>query len=476
MRQIKSRLFFFSVLFGIFFCGSAFLFLRGTRDAGFDRHSETLSPQLPSGQSPDLPTLPASSSAPPGPQQLPKSPELQIHPEVKKVSQFFQAGKFRKAYMEARLLLLDEGSDDLLRNWLRQQWAGLVDAAAWEYIREDRCEEALALISSLPDQRLSKVSLKGMGFCARKLKQNELAAYAFERFLEWEPGNEQMTQLAVDNLETLGRFTEALSAVERLALISESKWTLQKRKQLHLLAARSPLESERETEHFTLRFRADEYEDLAEFSLNLLEEAHEELVSSFGFPALRQRIEVIFYKDRRDFSYAEPEAPIWAGAVFDGRIKIPLGQAYQNEAERSDLRRMLRHELVHALLSQAQSKRQRPGWLEEGLAQRFECTTPCRVTSPLGSKWPAFRSFKELSQPYSQFLGEEVSLVYKQSLYFIRVIEADADFFGPEGLSRLIAQIREGKDSDSYLKPAFAVSDEQVYQRVLSFWQNRVRL
>ncbi len=43
--------------------------------------------------------------------------------------------------MEARLLLLDEGSDDLLRNWLRQQWGGLVDAAAWEYIREDRCEE-----------------------------------------------------------------------------------------------------------------------------------------------------------------------------------------------------------------------------------------------------------------------------------------------------------------------------------------------
>ncbi len=150
-----------------------------------------------------------------------------------------------------------------------------------------------------------------MGFCARKLKQNELAAYAFERFLEWEPGNEQMTQLALITWKHLVALQRPFRPLKGWLLSARASGLYRRESSCIFLLRALPLESQRETEHFTLRFRADEYEDLAEFSLNLLEEAHDELVSSFGFPALRQRIEVIFNKIDAIFLTPNQRPALW---------------------------------------------------------------------------------------------------------------------------------------------------------------------
>jgi hypothetical protein len=72
-------------------------------------------------------------------------------------------------------------------------------------------------------------------------------------------------------------------------------------------------------------------------------------------------------------------APAWAGALYDGRIRVPVqGLTAVNE----DLSRDLKHELTHSFIAQkthavcmalsASCAIKAPTWLQEGMAQMME--------------------------------------------------------------------------------------------------------
>jgi hypothetical protein len=62
------------------------------------------------------------------------------------------------------------------------------------------------------------------------------------------------------------------------------------------------------------------------------------------------------------------EAPGWAGALNDGRIRVPVqGLTDVN----SELSRVLRHELTHSFIQQKTHGRA-PIWIQEGVAQWME--------------------------------------------------------------------------------------------------------
>jgi len=71
-----------------------------------------------------------------------------------------------------------------------------------------------------------------------------------------------------------------------------------------------------------------------------------------------------FYFSRRRARQALPRAPEWSGGLATGAHAVAI-----YGATKSHWRRILRHELVHALL--AQNKVQLPVWFNEGLAQVF---------------------------------------------------------------------------------------------------------
>lgn len=80
----------------------------------------------------------------------------------------------------------------------------------------------------------------------------------------------------------------------------------------------------------------------------------------------RAKIRVVFY-ERATFDEVTGLGE-WAGGVFDGTIRVPIG-SLANERER--LRSVLRHELMHAFVHFV-SGGHAPAWLNEGLAQWIE--------------------------------------------------------------------------------------------------------
>lgn len=399
-------------------------------------------------------------------------------PEVSAVAEAFKKGDFSKAYSLALEVLGRKKLEAKLGKWLRSQLPTLVDAAAWDKIKKGQCEEALSLFSSLPESYLTNDSLRGLGYCARKLGRHELAAFAFEKVFEEKPDDFQMAVLYVDNLESMGRYVDGLAVIEKYANSSpkNSDWVKRKRQELRAAAAKAPAQSIISTDHFSLRYRSGDQEELADFALSTLEDAHDEFVNQHAFLPLRHIVEVIFYESSTDFSTSLPGAPIWAGAVFDGRIRLPVGASSAEPRKQEQLQRVLRHELIHALLAESSRSAKRPGWLEEGLAQRFECPRPCRKEALVAINRSSFRSREELSEPYSQFVGGEVAELYQQSLFLVRALEEREDLFGAEALGRLISEIprfKAGKNKD-ILRESIGIPENRVFKQVSELWKHGV--
>ena len=127
-----------------------------------------------------------------------------------------------------------------------------------------------------------------------------------------------------------------------------------------------------ETAHFLLSYDGSRTELLKTGYLEvmrLLEEVHDELGLALNHYPVRHgdpKIRVVLY--RRDQFSAITGVGHWAGGVYDGVVRIPLGDFSR---ERRALERALRHELVHAFV-RSLAGTEVPAWLNEGVAQWYE--------------------------------------------------------------------------------------------------------
>ena len=126
----------------------------------------------------------------------------------------------------------------------------------------------------------------------------------------------------------------------------------------------------RSSVHFIVKF--DGTEDHATWTtvLDILEEAYRDIGQKFNhFPA---KPIVVTLLTKTGFQ-TETGSPTWADGLFDpvlGRIQIPTQGAL---TDRTWLRRVLRHEFVHALLHDqlGANSGSIPTWLNEGLAMQL---------------------------------------------------------------------------------------------------------
>lgn len=129
------------------------------------------------------------------------------------------------------------------------------------------------------------------------------------------------------------------------------------------------------TQHFRLSYDLDRGEVRGEIQQvsQLLEEAYQSFSEAFvirpadnGGPLIR----VVLYT-REGFDRVTGIGP-WAGGVYDGTIRVPVGDLSR---ELVRVRGVLRHELLHAFV-QEKGGMQVPAWLNEGLAQWLEHDRP----------------------------------------------------------------------------------------------------
>ena len=151
--------------------------------------------------------------------------------------------------------------------------------------------------------------------------------------------------------------------------------------------------------------------------LNELELAYTDLTERFGVRPVdegRPRISVVFY--RREGFQGITGLGDWAGGAFDGTVRVPVEDL---ALERERLRRVLRHELVHAFVRHAGGVGV-PGWLNEGLAQWLEGDAKAEVRA--AKRRLADRelfSLEALQGSLTTWKDEaEIGVAYAQSLAF----------------------------------------------------------
>ncbi len=133
---------------------------------------------------------------------------------------------------------------------------------------------------------------------------------------------------------------------------------------------------ENESSHFKLRYSGAAAPALARDVLRTLEKHFSTIESELDFTP-PEPIGVILYT--QDAFSDITKAPAWAGAVNDGRIRVPVQGLEGVDAE---LSRVLKHELTHSFIAQktrsacmglkASCAIHAPAWIQEGLAQWME--------------------------------------------------------------------------------------------------------
>lgn len=117
--------------------------------------------------------------------------------------------------------------------------------------------------------------------------------------------------------------------------------------------------------HFNIKFEGGENAATGHLIGLLLEGAYLKVGLDLGFYP-EDTIEALLYT--RESFRDTTRSPSWAGALYDGRIKIPAGGIYEKTDE---LEKVIYHEYTHAVVHRITGGRV-PTWLNEGLAQYEE--------------------------------------------------------------------------------------------------------
>ena len=160
--------------------------------------------------------------------------------------------------------------------------------------------------------------------------------------------------------------------------------------------------------------------------------------------APRNSIAVVLYTEQAFFDVTQ--APSWSGAVFDGKLRIPINGLSSVTPE---LARVLKHELAHSFITQLSGGRC-PQWLNEGIAQAVEPKQASHGRLLAG----LFRAQREiplnaLEGSFMQFSGTQATVAYEESLAAVQYI---AETYGMSDLPRILERLGQGSSTEAALR------------------------
>ncbi len=381
---------------------------------------------------------------------LPELPEESQMPVLKEASLALRGGDYARAAVLLREAL--EASPD--SNELKEALAGVLNKeAVREYKSGDLLkargllEEAVTLsgdrafYSNLAGVRLRLNDLEGAREALEGIDERDKAE---DVLLKW-----VYTRLGDRDLE-MNNFVPAIDYLEKALALDPADAKL--KEEVSRLKGLSDFEGRMgraEGGRFLVRFEGGENSTAGHLIGILLEEAYIKIGADLGYypPG---RVEALLYSEEsfKDIT----RSPEWAGAIFDGRIKIPAGGVTDKTEE---LERVIFHEYTHALVHQL-SNGKAPVWLNEGLAQYEEGRRSAGYAEGLKE---AARSGKiSLMALEGSFMGldpEDARTAYLLSLSATEYIIAE---FGLFSVRKILEARAEGIAIDKAIQSALYLS------------------
>lgn len=243
----------------------------------------------------------------------------------------------------------------------------------------------------------------------------------------------------------LSKTKEAIAALKKsLELEPDSSVRQMLAKLERELAAEGKFDEETSS-HFTMRFEGSRAPAaLRNQILHTLEQHFEALASDLNFTP-SENITVVLYTDQQYFDVTQ--APAWAGAVNDGKLRMPISGV---TSVTSELSRVLKHELTHSFISQI-TKGRCPTWLNEGVAQLEEqrsSSSQARKLAPLYSTQHNI-PLNELEGPFVRLSAPQAAVAYAQSLISVEYVR---DAYGMSDVATVLKRLGEGQSTESALR------------------------
>jgi hypothetical protein len=212
---------------------------------------------------------------------------------------------------------------------------------------------------------------------------------------------------------------------------------------------------ENESSHFKLRYSGASAPALARDVLRTLEKHFSAIESELNFTP-PESIGVILYT--QDAFSDITKAPAWAGAVNDGRIRVPVQGLENVDAE---LSRVLKHELTHSFIAQktrsacmglkASCGIRAPTWIQEGLAQWMEGQRSGEDATALVQIYSAGRAIPldRLEGSWMSMGGDTARYAYAWALANIEsIVQTD----GMGDIERILDRLGAGMATEAALK------------------------
>jgi len=229
---------------------------------------------------------------------------------------------------------------------------------------------------------------------------------------------------------------------------------------------------ENESSHFKLRYSGAAAPALARDVLRTLEKHFSLIESELNFTP-PESIGVILYT--QDAFSDITKAPAWAGAVNDGRIRVPVQGL---ESVDSELSRVLKHELTHSFIAQktrsacmglkASCANRAPTWIQEGLAQWMEGQRSGGDAPVLVQIYSAGHAIplSHLEGSWMSMSGDAARYAYSWGLANIEyIVQAD----GMGDIERILDRIGAGMATEAALKEVLHSDYDDLMQSTTEY-------
>jgi len=288
------------------------------------------------------------------------------------------------------------------------------------------------------------------------------AAYELERATSLTPDSVDLLRLLGMARYDADRTADAIEAwkkAQELSPDTKTEHLLRKAERELRVEERS---NKKESWHFTLHYQGDRTSPrLQSELLASLETQYQDISRQLGYEPSTNII-VILYTQKEFVDITE--APSWAGALNDGKLRIPIGGLSSMNLE---LERVLKHELTHSFVASLGSGRC-PTWLNEGLAQIMEGRSSSGVRYELSQ---LFHDRKEVPLPvlegsFTRFSSLQAEVAYAESLAAVEYLR---DRYGLGEISRMVESIGTGESSEQALRNSTGLDYPGLERRLAEY-------
>lgn len=210
--------------------------------------------------------------------------------------------------------------------------------------------------------------------------------------------------------------------------------------------------------HFEVRYEGYEKEGLAWKVIDILNEAYNRLGYDFQYYP-QQKVPVIIYTKEQFKNMTG--TPDWIGGLFDGIIRVTASDI---EKESSQLKNILYHEYIHAILYR-KTANNIPAWLNEGVAQFKEPRDTFLQQgeiSYLAKKIKEGRliNLQDLDKVFADKNDQEqIRLAYIEAILITEYLDERYGFYR---IRYVIEKLAQGKDIDTALKEVLYINSKKL--------------